>query len=76
MHEGSDISIELLENGLARLRGEKINCDNFEDYKEAEDFAKKDKQGMWELPAGKQAKRYLSKSDSESEIFKQLKDQE
>ena len=36
-HEGNDITIELLRKGYARLRGEKLNADNMDSYKDAED---------------------------------------
>ena len=34
--EGRDIIIDLLKEGLAKLRGDKINCDHAEEYKDAE----------------------------------------
>jgi len=30
-----DVSIDLLSNGLAKLRGDKINCDHFDEYHNA-----------------------------------------
>ena len=34
--DGKDITIELLNEGLAKLRGDHINCDHIEEYKNAE----------------------------------------
>ena len=50
----------MLAEGLAKLRGDKINCDHIEDYKNAELDAEMGERGMWyqdKEPAN--AKRYL-----------------
>jgi hypothetical protein len=34
--DGKDITIDLLSEGLVKLRSDKINCDHIEEYKNAE----------------------------------------
>lgn len=36
IYDSKDIIIELLSKGLAKLRGEKINSEHIDDYKDAE----------------------------------------
>lgn len=36
LFEGKDISIDLLTEGLVKLRSDKINCDHIEDYRNAQ----------------------------------------
>ena len=47
LYEGKDITIELLTVGLAKIRGDKINCDHIEDYKNAELDAEMGERGLW-----------------------------
>lgn len=47
LFEEKDIIIDLLANGLAKLRGEKIYCDHIDDYKDAEVEAQMAERGIW-----------------------------
>lgn len=46
-YEGEDITISLLEEGLAKVRGDKIKAINAEAYYEAEAQARDDKINLW-----------------------------
>jgi endonuclease YncB( thermonuclease family) len=47
LYDAKDIIIELLSRGLAKLRGEKINSDHIDDYKDAEVEAQMSERGIW-----------------------------
>ena len=54
------MSIELLSVGLAKIRGEKINCDHIDDYKNAEIDAEMGERGLWyQNNEPREAHRYL-----------------
>lgn len=63
LYDSKDIIIELLSRGLAKLRGEKINSEHIDDYKDAEVEAQMAERGIWSeenKPEG--AYRYLKKT--------------
>jgi endonuclease YncB( thermonuclease family) len=63
LYDNKDIVTELLSRGLAKIRGEKINCDHIDDYKDAEEDAQMAERGIWSeenKPEG--AYRYLKKT--------------
>jgi endonuclease YncB( thermonuclease family) len=47
IYDNTDIIIELLSRGLAKIRGEKINSDHIDDYKDAEVEAQMAERGIW-----------------------------
>lgn len=47
IYDNKDIIIELLSRGLAKIRGEKINSDHIDDYKDAEVEAQMAERGIW-----------------------------
>lgn len=66
LYDSKDIIIELLSRGLAKLRGEKINSEHIDDYKDAEVEAQMAERGIWSeenKPEG--AHRYLKKTWTE-----------
>lgn len=70
IYDSKDIIIELLTRGLAKLRGEKINSDHIDDYKDAEVEAQMAERGIWSeesKPEG--AYRYLKKTWTDKEFF-------
>ena len=61
-------------NGLAKLRGEKINSDHIEEYKDAEVEAQMAERGIWSeenKPQG--AYRYLKKTTTDKEFYEKFK---
>ena len=46
-YENQDITIGLLDEGLAKIRGDKIKAKNADDYIDAEASARKDKINLW-----------------------------
>lgn len=76
LYDSKDIIIELLSRGLAKLRGEKINSEHIDDYKDAEVEAQMAERGIWSeesKPEG--AYRYLKKTWTEKEFFEKFKGQ-
>jgi hypothetical protein len=76
LNDGKDIIIDLLANGLARLRGEKINSEHMELYRDAQEEAQLNDRGIWSednKPAG--AYRYLKKTVTDKEFFEKFKGQ-
>ena len=74
--DGRDILIEHLRQGYAKLRGDKINCDHFDDYKDAEVDAQMGERGVWSeenKPEG--AHRFLKKGWDKKEFFEKFKNQ-
>ena len=70
LYDNKDIIIELLSRGLAKIRGEKINSDHIDDYKDAEVEAQMAERGIWSeenKPEG--AYRYLKKTVTDKEFF-------
>ena len=47
LFDGKDITIDLLSEGLVKLRSDKINCDHIEEYKNAEVDAEMGERGLW-----------------------------
>jgi endonuclease YncB( thermonuclease family) len=76
IYDSKDIIIELLSRGLAKLRGEKINSEHIDDYKDAEVEAQMAERGIWSeesKPEG--AYRYLKKTWTDKEFFEKFKEQ-
>ena len=75
-YQEKDIIIDLLANGLAKLRGEKINSDHIDDYKDAEVEAQMAERGIWsEESKPENAYRYLKKTWTEKEFYDKFKGQ-
>jgi len=76
LYEEKDIIIDLLSNGLAKLRGDKIFSDHIEDYRDAEVEAQMAERGMWSeenKPEG--AYRFLKKTWTDKDFFEKFKGQ-
>lgn len=70
LYEEKDIITELLSHGYAKLRGEKLNSEHFEDYKDAEEDAKMHEIGIWSEEAQPEGShRYLKKTWTEQEFY-------
>ena len=70
MVEGRDVSIELLAEGLAKVRGEKINCEHIDEYKNAEIDAEMGERGLWyQSKEPKEALRYLKLDWKDRDFF-------
>ena len=72
--EEKDIIIDLLSQGLAKLRGDKINCDHFDEYHNAEVDAEMGERGLWSLdnkPKG--ADRFVKRAWTDKELFEAVK---
>lgn len=73
MVDGQDATIGLLQEGFARLRGEKSACQHFDDYKEAEEDARMSEVGIWNESKDSAALRRLKADANEEEIIKLYK---
>lgn len=75
LYEGEDVTISLLKEGLAKLRGDKSGVQNLDIYKEAEQDAQVTAVGIWNQEADKKAFRELNKNVTEAELIKLYKGQ-
>ena len=56
-----DVTIDLLSEGLAKIRGDKASAEHIDDYKDAEEDAKVSALGIWNEDADQKAFRELNK---------------
>ena len=61
LDDNKDVTIDLLAEGLAKIRGDKTNSEHIDDYKDAEEDAKVSALGIWNEDSDQKAFRELSK---------------